>query len=48
VVGIAKVAESGRLGIAMAEFPLQAEGLLVVGDGLLLMAQEVVGVADGV
>ena len=34
VARIAKVAESGRLGIAMAEFPLQAEGLLVVGDGL--------------
>ena len=34
VVGVAKVAESGRLPIAVADFSLQGEGFPAVGEGV--------------
>jgi hypothetical protein len=48
VVGVAEVGENSSLAVAVAEFLPQGHGLLVVGDGLLVMAEEMVGVADAV
>jgi len=35
MVGVAEMAQSGGQAIAVPEFPLEGEGLLVVGSGLL-------------
>ena len=48
VVGIAEVIAVGGLGVEVAEFPVDGEGLFEVAGCLLMAAEAVVRVADGV
>jgi hypothetical protein len=47
VVGLAEVGEKGGLVVAVV-LPGQVDGVLVAGDGLVVLAEVVVGVADAV
>ncbi len=48
LVGVAEVGEDGCFDVPVAEVPGQVEGVLVAGDGLDVVAQVVVGVAEAV
>src|SRR2546421_4903531 len=48
VVGVAEVGEGVGLVVAVAGVPDQSEGVLVAGDGLGVLAEVVVGVAQAV
>ena len=48
VVGVAEVGEGVSFVVAVAEVPDQSEGVLVAGDGLGVVPEVVVGVAEAV
>src|SRR5215218_2941234 len=48
VVGVADVGEDGCFAVAFADVPEQVNGVLEAGDGLGVVAQMVVSVADAV
>src|SRR5262245_20748917 len=48
VVGVAEVVEGGGLGPAVGEFPAEVQRSLVARDGLLVIAELVMNVAEAV
>lgn len=48
VVDVAEVGKDSRFVVAVAEVPVQVEGVLVAGDGLVVAAEVVMGVAEAV
>jgi hypothetical protein len=46
VVGVAEVGMGGGFLIAVADFAEQVDGVLVAGEGLVVVAEVVVGVAE--
>lgn len=47
-VGVAEVGERDGFEIAVTESSVQLEGMLVAGDGLMVVAEVVVGVAEAI
>jgi hypothetical protein len=48
VMGVAEAGEGVGLAEAVADLPVQVEGLLVARDGLALVAEVMVGIAEAV